>query len=219
MIISMKRVEIKMSSTKDTQDTSSSRKGMSSSKHNLPRRQFANSRRERPRKLRVFRDELPRNQDLYHADIDSFTSACAAGISFRRNDDGNNTTNTDFLSPRTSSIQKRSLPSLSFLATTTIAAEKKKLKIEEEKRQEAIAEMEARKALALNPLHSMVIDVVGETKEEDNMMSPSMNNLSSGIESTKVIKNTTASNVLMPPLLQQFLDRRNKGGEEKEGVN
>ena len=190
---------------------------MSSSKHNPPRRQFPNSRRERPRKLRVFRDELPRNQDLYHADIDSFTSACAAGISFRRNDDGTNTTDRDFLSPRTSSVHKRSLPSLSFLATTTIAAEKKKLKIEEEKRQEAIAEMEARKALALNPLHSMVIDV-GETKEEDNMMSPSMNNLSSGIESTKV-KNTTASNVLMPPLLQQFLDRRNKGDEEKEDDN
>ena len=188
---------------------------MSSSKHNPPRRQFPNSRRERPRKLRVFRDELPRNQDLYHADIDSFTSACAAGISFRRNDDGNNTTNTDFLSPRTSSVHKRSLPSLSFLATTTIAAEKKKLKIEEEKRQEAIAEMEARKALALNPLHSMVD--VGETTEETSL---NVNNLSSAseIESTKVVKNTT-SNVLMPPLLKQFLDRRRKGSGEKEGVN
>ena len=102
------------------------------------------------------------------------------------------------------------------MATTTIAAEKKKLKIEEEKRQEAIAEMEARKALALNPLHSMVD--VGETKE-DMMMSPSMDNLSSGIESTKVVKNTTTSNVLVPPLLKQFLDRRNKGGEEKGGDN
>ena len=187
---------------------------MSSSKHNAPRRQFPNSRRERPRKLRVFRDELPRNQDLYHADIDSFTSACAAGISFRRNDDGNNTTDRDLLSPRTSSVHKRSLPSLSFLATTTIAAEKKKLKIEEEKRQEAIAEMEARKALALNPLHSMVD--VGETKEETSL---NVNNISSEIESTKVVKSTTASNVLMPPLLKQFLDRRNKDGEEKEDGN
>ena len=184
---------------------------MSSSKHNPPRRQFPNSRRERPRKLRVFHDKLPRNQDLYHADIDSFTSACAAGISFRRNDDGTNTTDRDLLSPRTSSIHKRSLPSLSFLATTTIAAEKKKLKIEEEKRQEAIAEMEARKALALNPLHSMVD--VGETKGETSL---NVNNLSSEVESTKVVKNTTTSNVLMPPLLKQFLDRRNKGGEEKE---
>ena len=71
--------------------------------------------------------------------------------------------------------------------------------------------MEARKALALNPLHSMVD--VGETKEEASL---NVNNLSSEIESTKVVKNTTASNVLMPPLLKQFLDRRNKGGEEKE---
>ena len=87
------------------------------------------------------------------------------------------------------------------------------MKIEEEKRQEAIAEMEARKALALNPLHSMVD--VGETTEETSL---NVNNLSSKIESTKVVKNTT-SNVLMPPLLKQFLDRRRKGSGEKEGVN
>ena len=188
---------------------------MPSSKH-APRRQYTNSRRERPRKLRVFRDELPRSEDLYHPDIDSFVSACAPGISVGKNDDGNNnTTDRDLLSPRASSIHKRSLPSLSFLATTTIAAEKKKLKIEEEKRQQAIAEMEARKALALNPLHSSVD--VGETAKED--MSSSINNLSSEIESTKVIKNPTTSNVLMPPLLKQFLHRRNKGREEREGDN
>lgn len=209
-----------MSSTKDTQDTvqqtpSSRRKGMSSSKH-APRRQFTNSRRERPRKLRVFRDELPRSEDLYQPDISSFVSACAPGIYVGKNDDGNNTTDRDLLSPRASSIHhKRSLPSLSFLATTTIAAEKKKMKIEEEKRQEAIAELEARKVLALNPLHSIVD--VGETKKED--MSSSINNLSSEIESTKEIKNTTASNVLMPPLLKQFLHLRSKGIEEREGDN
>ncbi|KAL7494048.1 hypothetical protein ACHAWT_002814 [Skeletonema menzelii] len=89
------------------------------------------------------------------------------------------------------------------------------MKIEEEKRQEAIAELEARKVLALNPLHSIVD--VGETKKED--MSSSINNLSSEIESTKEIKNTTASNVLMPPLLKQFLHLRNKGIEEREGDN
>mmetsp|Transcript_25691 Transcript_25691/g.40304 ORF Transcript_25691/g.40304 Transcript_25691/m.40304 type:complete len:212 (-) Transcript_25691:328-963(-) len=211
---------MKMSSTKDTQDTdqqilSSWHKGILSSK-NESKRKFTTIRRERPRKLKVFRDELPHSQDLYEPDVESFVSACAPGItSFGTNNINNNQSDRDTSSPRRiSSIRKRSLPSLSFLATTTIAAEKKKLKIEEEKRKEVIAEMEARKALALNPLNPS--DDVGETNEEK----PSnMNHLSSSeIESTKVVENTT-SNVTMPPLLQQFLHLRNNGGEEKAGDN
>ncbi len=207
---------MKMSSTKDTQDTdqqisSSGHKGIVSSK-NESKRKFATIRRERPRKLKVFRDELPHSQDLYEPDVESFASACAPGItSFETNNDNNNQSERDTSSPRRiSSIRKRSLPSLSFLATTTIAAEKKKLKIEEEKRKEVIAEMEARKALALNPLNPS--DDVGETNEENPS---SMNHLSSSeIESTKVVENT-ASNVTMPPLLQKFLHLRNKGWRRK----
>lgn len=212
-----------MSSTKDAQDTdeqklsSSKHRGMQSS--NEYKRKFTYSRRERPRKLKVFRDELPHTQDLYQPDIESFVSACAPGItSFGTNNNNNNNNKRDRDLPssrRISSIRKRSLPSLSFLATTTIAAEKKKLKIEEEKRKEVIAEMEARKALALNPLNSS--DDVGETKNEEK--SPSMNHLSSSeIESTKVVENTT-SNVTMPPLLKQFLHFRNRGVEERECDN
>mmetsp|Transcript_25043 Transcript_25043/g.37904 ORF Transcript_25043/g.37904 Transcript_25043/m.37904 type:complete len:212 (-) Transcript_25043:204-839(-) len=207
-----------MSNTKDTteqQTSSSSRhKGMTASTAKIePKRQFTNSRRERPRKLRVFSDELPRSQDLYEADIDSFVSTCAPGLSFGKNYDGNDVTDGEMLSPRASSIHKRSLPSLSFLATTTIAAEKKKLKIEEEKRKEVIAEMEARKALALNPLHSS--DDVGKTKEDK----PScVNHLSSELQSATVIDNTK-SNVTMPPLLKQFLYTLSKGGEKRDGDN
>ncbi len=205
-----------MISTKDTQDkdrhTLSMNKGTSSSK-NESKRKFTYSRRERPQKLKVYRDELPQTQDLYQPDIESFISACTPGItSFGTNHVNNNKTDRDLPSPRRiSSIRKRSLPSLSFLATTTIAAEKKKLKIEEEKRKEVIAEMEARKALALNPLDSS--DDVGEAKSDEK--TSSMNHVSSSEIESRVVENTT-SNVTMPRLLQQFLDLRNKGDRERE---
>jgi hypothetical protein len=183
---------------------------MSSSTTNMePTRKSTNRRRERPQKLRVFMDELPNNQDLYEPDIDSFLSTCAPGVTFRNNNNG--TTDGDKMSPkptRATPVHKRQLPSLSFLATTTIAAEKKKLKIEEEKRKERIAEEEARKALALNPIDS--IDV-GETKEDT---SSNVNHSSLALQSTAPVIENTTSNVIMPPLLKQFLMRLNKGGEK-----
>jgi hypothetical protein len=208
-------------SAKDVQDaeqqTSSRHKGMTfSTNTNMePKRKCANRRRERPRKLRVFTDELPHNQNLYEPNIDSFVSTCAPGVSFGNNNSGTIDGNKK-MSPkptRSTPIHKRRLPSLSFLATTTIAAEKKKLKIEEEKRKELIAEMEARKALALNPIDSMD---VGETKED---MSSNLRHSSLPLQSnTTVIENTT-SNVTMPPLLEQFLMRLNEGGEKGEVDN
>ena len=159
-------------------------------------------RRKRPRKLRVlFNDEQPHQhgEDLYQHDISSFVSTCAPGISFGKSKQDSNPKSNHILSPRAPPIHKRQLPSLSFLATTTIAAEKKRLKIEEEKRKEIIAEMEARKVLALNPNDS--IDMMGE--------GPSKiigEEQSTGLQCTTVIE-TSASNVIMPPLLKHFLDK------------
>ena len=112
-------------------------------------------RRERPRKLRVLtatnndddgnnnndRTNLPTNQNLYEPDVNSFLSNCIGG------------------SPTTNST--RSLPSLSNLAMTTIAVEKRRLKIEKERNDDLVAELEAKKVLALHPLMHPTSSIVG----------------------------------------------------------
>lgn len=219
------RLEIQMSNTKDTknakQQTSSRDKGAITSTTNIDptRVRSTHRRRERPRKLRVFEDELPHSQDIHEPDINSFVSTCAPGISFGNNNDDNDTTGGDnMMSTRrptqATPVHQRCLPSLSFLATTTIAAEKKKLKIEEDERKERIAEMDAQKALALNPIDSIE---VGETKEDKRSSNVNHQNHSE-LQSTTVDKNTT-SNVTMPPLLEQFLANVNKGDEKGEVEN
>lgn len=208
-------------------------------------------RRERPRKLRLFNndcdDGLPRHENLYEPQIDSFLTACIApGISSGNynddyygdttdGDDGGNSMTMTRSNKRAPPIRlERSLPLLSSLATTTIAKEKKRLRIEEEKRKELEAAMEAQKALALNPMvmrgssSSGTILVGGEASttpinnEDKSSMNDGKKKQSSSLEtqqqSTTILEHR--SRVTMPPLLEQFLMSINnkKAVEKKEGI-
>jgi ribosomal protein L12E/L44/L45/RPP1/RPP2 len=180
-------------------------------------------RRERPRKLRVSiitnndddsnnnvdRTNLPTNQNLYEPDVNSFLSNCIGGAPTKNS--------------------TRSLPSLSNLAMTTIAVEKRRLKIEKERNDDLVAELEAKKVLALHPLmHSTSsiivspptaaaaggggVDVSNNNgkKKKKKEQSQKQQKQQSTMENT--------SKVTMPPLLEQFIKNFNdKYDKKKDG--
>ncbi len=178
-------------------------------------------RRERPRKLRVFTatnndddnnnnddrtnlDRLPTNQNLYEPDMNSFLSNCIGGA------------------PTTNST--RSLPSLSNLAMTTIAIEKRRLKIEKERNDDLVAELEAKKVLALHPLMHSTSSIVGPPTAAGGGVDQSNNNAkkkkkkdqSQQQQQQSTIENT--SKVTMPPLLERFIkDFHDKYQKKKDG--
>ena len=177
--------------------------------------------RERPRKLRVFtatnndddgnnnddRTNLPTNQNLYEPDVNSFLSNCIGG------------------SPTTNST--RSLPSLSNLAMTTIAIEKRRLKIEKERNDDLVAELEAKKVLALHPLMHSTSSIIcppptaaagggGGDDVSNNNAKKKKKREQLQQQQQSTIENT--SKVTMPPLLEQFImNFDDKYGKKKDG--
>jgi ribosomal protein L12E/L44/L45/RPP1/RPP2 len=166
-------------------------------------------RRERPRKLRVFtatnndddinnnddRTNLPTNQNLYEPDVNSFLSNCIGGAPTKNS--------------------TRSLPSLSNLAMTTIAIEKRRLKIEKERNDDLVAELEAKKVLALHPLMHSTSSIIGPpptaaaagggVDESNNNGKKKKKKEQSQQQQQSTIENT--SKVTMPPLLEQFIKK------------
>ena len=176
-------------------------------------------RRERPQKLRVFtatnndddinnnddRTNLPTNQNLYEPDMNSFLNNCIGGA------------------PTTNST--RSLPSLSNLAMTTIAIEKRRLKIEKERNDDLVAELEAKKVLALHPLMHPTSSTIGPPTAAAGGVDLSNNNgkkkkkkeLSQQQQKQQSTMENT-SKVTMPPLLEQFIkDFDDKYEKKKDG--
>ena len=178
-------------------------------------------RRERPRKLRVFtatnkdedinnnddRTNLQTNQNLYEPNVNSFLSNCIGG------------------SPTTNST--RSLPSLSNLAMTTIAIEKRRLKIEKERNDDLVAELEAKKVLALHPLMHSTSSTIGPPLaaataaggvdlSNNNGKKKKKKEQSQQQQQQSTMENT--SKVTMPPLLEQFImNFDDKYGKKKDG--
>ena len=193
------------------------------------------TRRERPQKLRIAEEECEEDgstdaattptqqRNLYQPDVESFVSACIPGVSIAPVD--GDSTQQEMVLPsqrRTKSIRKRSLPLISFLSTTHLAAAEKKRKKEEQDRLKAIAEEEAKKALLLNPIVKPAILGNGPTNNVGNKP-PSfidqgvrLETSANASESTKKTETTpeaptvtttieNTSNILMPPLLRDFL--------------
>merc|ERR1719287_163693 len=113
------------------------------------------TRRERPPKLRISnisdRDGGGEaNDNEFDPDIESFVSACIP-TSFTAGTNERSTSDVPLSQRRTKLIHKRSLPLLSFLSSTHLAAAEKRRKKEAQERRNAIAEKEAKKALLRNP--------------------------------------------------------------------
>ena len=163
-------------------------------------------RRERPQKLlRIEAGEKCDNRSLYESDINSFVSGCIPGVSVA----------TGTSQRRTSAFRQRSLPLLSYLASTHLAAAEKKRKQEETERQNAIAAEEARKALLLNPIEPAIDCGEGdgslgaEQKSIDNKKSNGDDRCDKSQSVAPMVTITTeqSSNILMPPLLKSFLNQ------------
>mmetsp|Transcript_23695 Transcript_23695/g.50246 ORF Transcript_23695/g.50246 Transcript_23695/m.50246 type:complete len:249 (+) Transcript_23695:31-777(+) len=194
-------------------------------------------RRERPQKIRILEsndiDEIEEKRsgdNNFAPDIESFVSNCTpVSIVTETNNYGRSIQSIDVPQRRTKNIRKRSFPVLSFLSSTHLAAAEKKRKKEEKELQDSIAQIEAKKALMLNPVgpafeselynegkkqNSYVVsrgqlpaveEASVEWKDQDNeaedgkIPHPSMPMVSSVTEET--------SNILMPPLLKDFLNQ------------
>ena len=165
-------------------------------------------RRERPQKLlRIEAGEKCDNRSLYKSDINSFVSGCIPGVSVA----------TGTSQRRTSAIRQRSLPLLSYLASTHLAAAEKKRKQEETERQNVIAAEEARKALLLNPIEPANTIDCGEgdgslgaqQKSIDNQKSNGDDRCDKSQSVAPMVTITTeqSSNILMPPFLKSFLNQ------------
>ncbi len=159
-------------------------------------------RRERPQRIRIDTATKDEIRSLYEPDIDSFVSGCIPGASFA----------TGSSQRRTKMIRPRSLPLLSYLASTQLAAAEKKRKKEQTERLNLIAEEEARKALLLNPIKATSIDHVGDGGGQIN--SAGIRKSTAGDRCDKpqpeapiVSIQTEGSNILMPPLLKPFLNQ------------
>ena len=121
-------------------------------------------------------------------------------------------------------IHKRSLPLLSYLSSTHLAAAEKKRKKEEKERQNSIAEEEAKKALLRNPINATVesektqptnvsSDGVGLAKNQVNAVGDENPNKPQATATPTATVTTTmekTSNILMPPLLKDFLKQLEK---------
>eukprot|EP00585_Thalassiosira_rotula_P003284 CAMPEP_0196138150 /NCGR_PEP_ID=MMETSP0910-20130528/5891_1 /TAXON_ID=49265 /ORGANISM="Thalassiosira rotula, Strain GSO102" /LENGTH=262 /DNA_ID=CAMNT_0041398713 /DNA_START=22 /DNA_END=807 /DNA_ORIENTATION=+ len=205
------------------------------------------TRRERPPKLRIppnnIHDDEERkgaavdaHPNIFEADIESFVSSCIPA-SFVAGEGGNDDDENDddddddarISQRRTKLIRKRSLPLLSFLSSTHLAAAEKKRRKEERDRQNSIAEAEAKKALLLNPINPafesefLDRDEIPVPDAESREMGRRLENESCAAHRVDVtarenseipevntptvtITMENTSNILMPPLLRGFLD-------------
>ena len=150
------------------------------------------TRRRRPPKLTIddnddddaasTTDDVVTKQMIFESDIESVVSGCIPGAQ---------------------STRRRSLPLLSFLSSTHLAAAEKKRKKEALELQNSSAEEEARKAQLLNPIEpkgGQLNDISTNAVEEINLSGPQAE-----IITTTVILERT-STILMPPLLKKFLE-------------
>lgn len=140
------------------------------------------TRRRRPPKLTIDdQNDVVTNRMMFESDIESVVSGCIPGAR---------------------STQRRSLPLLSFLSSTHLAAAEKKRKKESLELQNSIAEEEARKAQLLNPIEKggQLYKISTNTVEGNSISGPQAE-----ISTTTVILERT-STILMPPLLKKFLE-------------
>lgn len=167
-------------------------------------------RRQRPHKLRIDTSTKDKKLGLYEPDIESFVSGCIPGVSIA--------TESSSAQRRSRMSRQRSLPLLSYLATTHLAAAEKKRKKEQIESQHLIAAEEARKALLLNPIipaldhgeggGSMVGKINSIGIQKSTAKDDSRDNPQSVSEAPMVtIKTEESSHILMPPLLTSFLNQ------------
>ncbi|KAL3817345.1 hypothetical protein ACHAXA_006611 [Cyclostephanos tholiformis] len=170
------------------------------------------TRRRRPRKLRIDDDrddgttgsstaenDIAKRRFIYEPDIASFVSGCIPGVSI-----ATAVTEGGISSP---SIRRRSLPLLSFLSSTHLAAAEKKRKEVDREKRNSMAEEEARKALLLNPIVPTGGGQVETTQlgVVETPPPPSNEGTRAAMTSTTTIAIEGKSNILMPPLLRDFL--------------
>jgi len=156
-----------------------------------------------PQKLKVDADAQSNN--LYEPDIESFVSNCIPGVCFT------STSNQR----RNAKIRKRSLPSFQYLATVELSdAEKKRSKMEKEQ-QDAKAKEEARRIL-LNQNDQSESDMLDDNRDakvpQKESAAPKGNVEEEKAKSSTVTTTTIErnSNILNPPILQDFLDKVRK---------
>ena len=179
------------------------------------------SRRERPRKIRPLRLDGAHSIagarakfGEIDADTESFISSCLPGVGLSQNE----------VAPKSKLIRKRSLPLMSFLSTTTYAAAEKRRKNEELSRQRLLAEEAARKIMIDSTLQlpGNGVGMEGENLKMGDTASQSNNrrkdnhipnkddalNSQNGenvTEERTTVRIEGESNILMPPLLVEFL--------------
>jgi hypothetical protein len=187
------------------------------------------SRRERPRKLRplTLNDDqanisaIDSRFDVIEPDIESFVSSCLAGVALPTSNQAG---------PRRSKfVHKRSLPSMSYLSAKTFAAAVKKRKKEEQTRQKMLAEEAAKKIMdstmqlpdgnsdsilnenvnGIHPESNAHVTNTNSTMEESGLNSQNVQ-LKSIAHNETTTRIEGASNILMPPLLVDFLDALKK---------
>ena len=166
------------------------------------------SRRERPRKLRPLTstsdDESAKHPrfDAIEPDIESFVSTCLSGVALPHN-----------AAKRSKSIRKRSLPSMALLSGRTFAAAEKKRKKEEQARQQLLAEEAAKKIMDSTMRESgsrgrLKTDVI---LAESNKKESALVVQNGGDKPKEHTAGTSVtfegqSNILMPPLLVDFMN-------------
>ena len=168
------------------------------------------TRRRRPEKLRIddtgddtkgegSMDDREELRIAYEPDIASFVSGCIPGVSLSSSSSQRGTT--------TPTHRRRSLPLLSFLSSTHLAAAEKKRKKEDIEIRNAIAEEEAKKALLLNPIEPTGGGQKSETTSVNMETLPTQlkDGPRAGTSTTTTVIEKT-SNILMPPLLKDFLN-------------
>jgi hypothetical protein len=193
----------------------------SASEKNDRRAVRCRTRRPRPGKLRIDDDDddddddrgdggttskssVGRNNNvkrrfIYEPDTASFVSGCIPGVSIATASTGGGIPSA--------SIRRRSLPLLSFLSSTHLAAAEKKRREEDSEKRKSIAEEEARKALLLNPIVPTMGGDQGEPQPGVVETPPPPSKVGPRVAkaSTTTIRMEGTSNVLMPPLLRDFL--------------
>ena len=145
------------------------------------------------------------NNNIYEPDIESFVSNCIPGVCFT-------STNNQ---RRNTKIRKRSLPSLQYLATVELdLAISAKAKLEK-KEQDAKAKEEARRILNQNE-QSAILESDGDAKVPQMESAATINKANEEEEEAIPTTVTTTtierkSNILNPPILQDFLEKVKKG--------
>ena len=143
------------------------------------------------------------SNNIYEPDIESFVSNCIPGVCF-----------TSTNNQRKTKIRKRSLPSLQYLATVELSeAEKRRSKMEKGV-QDAKAKEEARRILLNQNEQSATLESDGDAKvaQTESVAAVKINDEEKANSSTVTTTTTIErkSNILNPPILQDFLDKVRK---------